>query len=721
MNYYISNSGSDSNPGTQVAPWATLDKINSFQFSPGDTVYFKCGDVFRGLLYPDSGNSTADVTYASYGSGDKPIIMGSVSKNDLSDWTDLGDNIWQAEAVLTPSTPAEPDNLIVEENWYPVYTEGTGEAGSETDITECYYDGSSSFKITCVDSGANPYDIQFYNAPFKTGKWKIYTLTIAMKGSVNFTIPKIELILAESPFTQLDVYESIDITTDWQEIIIEFYTEADISNTMLDIVLGGAIPNGAILYIDKQITLKDAGMKLYNDNYNFYTSADATQSDDASYYYSGSSSMKVDVTDSGDNIYAIQIYNGVYWFTPGKMYKVTFAAKSTETFTIPEIFLSDYQGDYRYDCIAKTADITTDWQEYEIYFTVDRRRAEGSRFQMNLGNAIPAGASFYLDKYITFTEIDSYEFYNLDVGNIVFGETCGVKKTSEEELSKQNDFYSGNNVVKMYSVGNPASLYPEIELCKKQDVIQGKFEYSVINGLKILYSGAHGINTTPGTNNIEIINNTVGWIGGSFLIDEVRYGNGIQIWESAHDILIKDNDIYQVYDAAITNQGTSTADQYNINILSNKIEKCEMSYEVWLLSSESSMSNINFKYNKCNNSGYGWSHNQRPDPNGCHLLFYANYSNTVNVNIANNIFNTATDYMVYGDFVKDYIVEDNKFYLSGTEKLYYGTVIPFWAWIYYLNDVNNWTDSDNSIVEWTKPENPSTSFAKPNNSDTEWR
>ena len=40
-NYYISSSGSDTNPGTQALPWQTINKVNSTTFSPGDEILFQ--------------------------------------------------------------------------------------------------------------------------------------------------------------------------------------------------------------------------------------------------------------------------------------------------------------------------------------------------------------------------------------------------------------------------------------------------------------------------------------------------------------------------------------------------------------------------------------------------------------------------------------------------------------------------------------------------------
>jgi hypothetical protein len=42
-------------------------------------------------------------------------------------------------------------------------------------------------------------------------------------------------------------------------------------------------------------------------------------------------------------------------------------------------------------------------------------------------------------------------------------------------------------------------------------------------------------------------------------------------------------------------------------------------------------------------AGYGWGHQQRPDPNGCHLMFYDNTAVTTNVVVCGNIFCNATE------------------------------------------------------------------------------
>jgi len=78
-NYYVDQTlGDDSNPGTITQPWKTISKVNSTSFSPGDSVYFKRGEVWREtLIIPSSGSDGNPITFGAYGTGDKPKISGA--------------------------------------------------------------------------------------------------------------------------------------------------------------------------------------------------------------------------------------------------------------------------------------------------------------------------------------------------------------------------------------------------------------------------------------------------------------------------------------------------------------------------------------------------------------------------------------------------------------------------------------------------------------------
>jgi hypothetical protein len=74
VDYYVdSNSGSDNNPGTQGAPWKSLQKLQGLQFKPDDSVLFKRGSEFAGAVTVEtSGEEGNPITFKAYGLGELP-------------------------------------------------------------------------------------------------------------------------------------------------------------------------------------------------------------------------------------------------------------------------------------------------------------------------------------------------------------------------------------------------------------------------------------------------------------------------------------------------------------------------------------------------------------------------------------------------------------------------------------------------------------------------
>ena len=85
--YYVSESGDDANDGkSESTPWKTLKHVELAPLNPGDAVFFKRGDTFRGGIEVRKG-----VTYSAYGSGKKPRFMGSPESGaDPSKWSEYG-------------------------------------------------------------------------------------------------------------------------------------------------------------------------------------------------------------------------------------------------------------------------------------------------------------------------------------------------------------------------------------------------------------------------------------------------------------------------------------------------------------------------------------------------------------------------------------------------------------------------------------------------------
>lgn len=102
--YYVSGAGNDENDGlTPETAWATLARVSSADLSAGDGVRFRRGDVFRGSV-----ETRAGVTYAAYGTGEKPRLYGwdkSLADPALWELCDEAHHIWHyVEPILDCGT-----------------------------------------------------------------------------------------------------------------------------------------------------------------------------------------------------------------------------------------------------------------------------------------------------------------------------------------------------------------------------------------------------------------------------------------------------------------------------------------------------------------------------------------------------------------------------------------------------------------------------------------
>ena len=102
-NYYVDNvNGNDSNNGfTTFSAWKSINKVNSFSFSKGDSILFKRGGVWRGQILPKSGTSEGNITYTAYDTGAKPLFLGSVNIKNINLWVNEGNNIWRTNQTFS--------------------------------------------------------------------------------------------------------------------------------------------------------------------------------------------------------------------------------------------------------------------------------------------------------------------------------------------------------------------------------------------------------------------------------------------------------------------------------------------------------------------------------------------------------------------------------------------------------------------------------------------
>jgi len=112
--YYTSTSGNDANDGlSETTAWQTINKVNSVEFPDNSIILFKRGEVFRGaistLKFPKG------LTFGAYGTGDNPVIAGSVSITGGQPTTRPGltSSVYEADVSTLPLTAKGIEQLYV--------------------------------------------------------------------------------------------------------------------------------------------------------------------------------------------------------------------------------------------------------------------------------------------------------------------------------------------------------------------------------------------------------------------------------------------------------------------------------------------------------------------------------------------------------------------------------------------------------------------------------
>ena len=494
--------GNDARDGLKPeTAWRSLAKVNRASLGPGDRVLFQRGQTWRGQLVPQSGDASGVITYAAFGEGPKPVLLGSVAADRAEDWQSVSQNIWATVPLRFETVGVQAD---LQQGSWTLHQEG----GASCALKSENQNGATQLQLTCRNGGTRGNHLQLSVPGFAVQEGDYYLLTFRAQATRSFTPAAVSLMKSGPPWTAYATTETTlpAIGTNWAEYTIRFHARHSATDARLTVFLGSTLPADSTLLL-----------------------------------------------------------------RPGQLLKV------------------------------------------------------------RSNQAIPL---------------------SVDIGNIIFdhGQTTGVKKWSEADLHKDGDFFYDARAwqVKLRSEGNPAARHQSIELALNRHIInQGGCGYVAYEDLDLRYGAAHGVGGGS-THHITVRGCDVSWIGGGHQFTRpdgkpVRFGNGIEFWSDAHDCLVEDCRIWEIYDAALTNQGDGTNVQENITYRRNVIWNSEYSFEYWNRGPASRTRNIVFEHNTCVDAGLGWGHDQRPDPNGRHLMFYSNTAATTNVVIRGNIFCNATD------------------------------------------------------------------------------
>jgi uncharacterized protein YjdB len=244
--------------------------------------------------------------------------------------------------------------------------------------------------------------------------------------------------------------------------------------------------------------------------------------------------------------------------------------------------------------------------------------------------------------------------FSNEIGNIIFNNegSVGFKKWTKSGIVSQGNFWYDTSSLSLYlySIGNPVTKYTDIKLAVTYPLVDiWDKDYITIENLAFKYTGGHAFGIGE-SSNIIVKNCDVGWIGGGRLggaTSTVRYGNGIEFWANTSNCRVEGCKVYEVYDAALSNQSTDVCVQSNIIYTKNMVWNSEYSFEYFSRPNTSTTSNIQFVNNTCSGAGYGWGHAQRPDPSGSHIQVWDLVAPVNGFIISNNIFDQAAGTVYY--------------------------------------------------------------------------
>jgi len=250
-----------------------------------------------------------------------------------------------------------------------------------------------------------------------------------------------------------------------------------------------------------------------------------------------------------------------------------------------------------------------------------------------------------------------------DVGILILdhGARWGVKRWCRPDWTPANPCWRGHDVlahdldfwyepltqrVTVRYPRNPGEAFGSIELALDAHLVDQSYRAHVIyDGLWLRYGAAHGFGGGE-TSHLTIRNCDICWIGGGLqnwgrdaktgrLTGPTRYGNGIEFWANGSHHLVERNRLWEIYDAALSNQGCGNR-MIDVTWRHNVIWNAEYSFEHWNPKGVT-VDNV-FEHNTCVDAGGGWSYAQRPNPCATHVMYFSNRANVTNFVVRDNVF-----------------------------------------------------------------------------------
>ncbi len=285
-----------------------------------------------------------------------------------------------------------------------------------------------------------------------------------------------------------------------------------------------------------------------------------------------------------------------------------------------------------------------------------------------------------------------------EVGNLIFneGKGWGHLRWEKTELEKQGDWHftglglsEGKELLPaklfeahhlyLFSKRHPIEFYTNIEavLWGERKLTNGKNNI-IFENLEFCHSSVHGYQDSQ-VKKVILRHCDFKFIGGGVWNRErrIRFGNAIEFWDGAEDILVENCLFENIYDSGVTHQGGRTVNIPKRLVFKNNVFKhCGMAaYECREPSEE-----VCFEHNICLHAGGDFSMQADlgprqseiyPEPMGHHVFIWRIQPGEQKsaIVIRHNVFDEAPVGMaIYSDLLAEperhLVIEDNTYYQS---------------------------------------------------------
>ncbi|MBJ6724265.1 dockerin type I repeat-containing protein [Geomesophilobacter sediminis] len=384
------------------------------------------------------------------------------------------------------------------------------------------------------------------------------------------------------------------------------------------------------------------------------------------------------VYDHGAATGNVQLYTSSGYplsFEQGSYYAISFLAKSSVPFQIPDLILQAGGVDITSGMYVKSLRVGADWTPCTLIFRADRTGVAGLNILLGGPTGAPNGAILHLASF-SCRQIADRDFFGMyHSANLIFDFSSGNPSTGtlvqSGNLSHQGDWYQsyGDRRIRIYSTSNPADYYQNdilivIGMPKTGFWINAKNYHTVQNlDFFAMPSAWYGANFTGNT--VEHCN--AYYTGGDLQVDpyDYRWGSGAVIVRKGESVgatgnisnwTVRYNDFRQTYDCNVTWQNSDAgAKADGIWVYYNILGLAHYNIEFGWNGTGSLMSNLHIYNNVMYDAGKEWSANQRPDEpvetEDAQIKCWNSPGNGANFYINNNIMVGGVSQMLYfGDW-----------------------------------------------------------------------